>query len=171
MKPELILRSIRFCMVGIVCCIAASASADIPPPPPEFPNTQIAVPRPESIAIGGLLISAAFVMAGFAVMGRKPGSLGKRMVGILGAILLLITGGATVWARGQYREYEDQRQNWRSNGPVRPPLPPIDEPSLEPGSGDGAIPAPVETPPPEASPPPTATSAPATSTSAESSPQ
>jgi hypothetical protein len=94
-----------------------NAWADIPPPPPEIPGTEIQLPNPVAIAMGGLLLSAAAVMVGLSLV-RAKGYGSRKIIWSFGGLFLIGTVALTAWSLISYKAYEQTRSDWRPLGPV-----------------------------------------------------
>lgn len=117
-------RQLRLALLGLAICgtclIPGRAHADLPPPPPEIGFLRLEVPQPLHLALAGLAISAGVACAGWLLMGKRK-SLG-RAAWLVAIVSLLLTCGATIWARGQYASHAKQLDQWRSSAGDRVPL-------------------------------------------------
>ena len=97
--------------------VGTTAVADIAPPPPEVPGTNLELPGSASIAIGGMLLSVALVLAGLAAA-RRNSTVRSRMLYAGAAVIVLLAVGGSVVAARQHSDYEETLQNWGPQGPV-----------------------------------------------------
>ena len=111
--------------------------ADIPPPPPELPLIDATLPQPVMIVIAGLCLAAAVWMLGTRVVKQGRGGSWPKFVAI-GIVVLTVP--AAIWSNKQYREHRERRSNWRSEGPVRPPPPPTEQPGEIDKSSERGVP-------------------------------
>jgi hypothetical protein len=110
----------RWVFSGIALLLAAATNAawaDIPPPPPDIPGTEIALPRPEMIAVAGLFLSAAFITAGIAVRRRGTGLRSGAFITAAVLTALLAIAGA-LFAVVAHNSYQDALDNWEPLGPI-----------------------------------------------------
>jgi len=103
--------------------VPSIAWADIPPPPPTVPGTNMAVPSPLASGIAGLMLSAAAITVGVLLV-RKRSLAARAAAAMVALVALGLTGAIVAWSNAEHSRYREQRNNWRSNGPVleRPPV-------------------------------------------------
>lgn len=107
--------AMMFCLLPLLA--RTTAVADIAPPPPEVPGTNLELPGSASIAIGGMLLSVALVLAGLAAA-RRNSTVRSRMLYAGAAVIVLLAVGGSVVAARQHSDYEETLQNWGPQGPV-----------------------------------------------------
>ena len=82
-------------------------------------------------------LAAAVWMLGTRVVKQGRGGSWPKFVAI-GIVVLTVP--AAIWSNKQYREHRERRSNWRSEGPVRPPPPPTEQPGEIDKSSERGVP-------------------------------
>lgn len=107
-----------FLMFLAVVALHGKALGDIAPPPPDIPGTEIVLPEPGVVLIGGLLFAAAIAWSG-SIASRKGHSSRGRIGKAAAAVVACLAVAISVFAFVEYQNYSDVRANYRSPGPVK----------------------------------------------------